>query len=153
MSVWLLDWLSSRRSVARLRCVQLVSTYALTPCLQHVGTSLLSSPLVSRTAEVSWLKPCFTNWCFNAASPSRPMENGGFLFGAVWKALSMHSSQKKVLFPLSCVICMLDGRLFSLWGLQNNLHNSPVAVVSQLNSPQRYKQLKTCFGSGLNTEP
>lgn len=39
---------------------------------------------------------------------------------------------------------MLDGGLFSLWGLQNNLHRTPVPVVSLLNSPQRYKQLKTC---------
>ncbi len=62
-------------------------------------------------------------------------------------------------FLLSCVICMLDGTLLTLWGLQNHVHNTLVVVVS-LDSPQWCKQLKNCnenrlqqLGSGLNTKP
>lgn len=44
---------------------------------------------------------------------------------------------------------MLDGGFFPLRGLQNNFHNTPVAVVSLLNGPIEVQATKNLQQTGM----
>lgn len=102
---------------------------------------LLWSP---RTVEISWLKLMFYEldvWTQQVLHLPRRM--GGF-FCAISKAISVSSLQYEDYVHPLVSFCMLDGSSLSLLGLHHKFHNTPLAVVSPLNSPQSYKQLKTC---------
>lgn len=161
--VWLPYWLSSSGS-ARPRCVQLLYTYAATRRLPHTG---LSSLVVSSTILLRWDILTRTNvlWIDALAqqAPHLPWIMNGFSFLELLKKKHTHTEHeflRKILFSLRHVICMLDGHLFSLQGLWNNLGSSPVAVAGcriacRGTSSWKLATSTVCssFGTGLNTKP
>ena len=145
--------------VARLRCVQLVSTYAPALSLRHVREHfvLVSSglPVPWRYLDWNW---CFMNWMFEHSKSFTSQGEWGAFFGAFSKAISVSSLQYEDHAHPLVSLCMLDGSSLCLLGLHHDFHNSPLVVVSPLNRPQSHKQLATStgcssFGSGLNTKP